>query len=63
MRKLIAITAAFGLFGVTTLTPVAAAKSGGKDKAAMASAHKTKKPAKAKKAKKPQAAILYQIAS
>jgi hypothetical protein len=62
MRKLIAITAALGLFGVTTLTPVAA-KGGGKDKAAMASTHKTKKPTKTKKAKKPQAAILYQIAS
>jgi hypothetical protein len=54
--------AALGLFGVTTLTPVVAA-GGGKDKAAMASTHKTKKPTKAKKVKKPQAAILYQIAS
>ena len=62
MRKLIAITAALGLFGVTTLTPVAA-KGGGKDKASMASAQKTKKPTKAKKGKKPQAAISYQIAS
>ena len=62
MRKLIAITAALGLFGITTLTPVAA-KSGGKDKGAMASTHKTKKPAKAKKAKKQQAVILYRIAA
>jgi len=62
MRKLIAITAALGLFGVTTLTPVAA-KGGGKDKAAMASTQKSKKPAKAKKAKKPQAAIFYRVAA
>ena len=61
MRKLIAIMAALGLFGVTTLTPVAAAGTG-KGKTAMASADKTKKSKKAKKVKKTDAVILYRIA-
>ena len=62
MGKLIAIIGVLSLFGVTTLTPAVAA-GGGKAKGAIASSEKTKKPTKAKKAKKTHAVLFYRIAS
>jgi hypothetical protein len=62
MRKLIAIIAALGLFGVTTAIPVDAA-SAGKGKAAVSDTKKSKKVKKQKKPRKAaDAVIFYRIA-